>query len=384
MKGWQLLTMLVALLGAARAVAAPPAADYRFAPGDVIEVTVAPQHGFDRTITVQPDGKISYPVVRELQVAGLTVTELAEKLRQGLNRDLVDPVVTVTLREAGKREVGRITLLGAVRNQAGVEIKEGTTLTEVLALSGGPTPDADLRHVKITHADGSVTTVDLAAAEATGHVDRTTILRPGDIVLVPEGPPATVLVLGEVAKTGPYPIPREARLMDAIAQAGGLTEKADLSRVTLTRSGAPVSQTLDLQPLLRQGNTTDSELNVKLQPGDVIFVPETTQQIYVLGNVAKPAIYPLKPNERVLDALVEAGGAGSGVNKAVLVRPNGTAKPLIKNLDLKKIMSRGDMKENELLQPGDKLFVPDKKTGRSPGGLLNLLYPLTSVFYLFR
>jgi polysaccharide biosynthesis/export protein len=380
MKCWQLLTMIVALVAAARPGAAAPAADYHFAPGDVIEVTVAPQNGFDRTITVQPDGKISYPVVGPLQVAGLTVAELAEKLRRGLNRDLVDPVVTVTLREAGKREVGRISLLGAVRNPSGMEIKEGTTLTEVLATGGGATSDADLRHVKITHADGSFTTVDLS----TGRVDRTAVLQPGDIVVVPEGPPATVLVLGEVVKTGPYPIPRDARLMDAIAQAGGLTEKADLSRVTLTHSGTSDTQTLDLQPLLRQGNTADSELNVKLQPGDTVFVAQTTQQVYVLGNVAKPAIYPLKPNERVLDALVEAGGAGPGVDKAVLVRPNGTAKPLIKKLDLKRIMASGDMKENEVLQPGDRLFVPDKKSHQSPGGLLNLLYPLTSVFYLFR
>jgi hypothetical protein len=47
-------------------------------------------------------------------------------------------------------------------------------------------------------------------------------------------------------------------------------------------------------------------------------------------------------------------------------------------------MAKGDVRENVVLQPGDRLYVPDKKAGRSPGGLLNLLYPLTSVFYLFR
>src|SRR5205807_579550 len=46
------------------------AVEYHFAPGDVIEVTVAPQHAFDRTITVQPDGKISFPVVGPLQAGG--------------------------------------------------------------------------------------------------------------------------------------------------------------------------------------------------------------------------------------------------------------------------------------------------------------------------
>ena len=383
----QILTIIGTLAAAAGAVASPasgypaaPPTDYRFAPGDVIEVTVAPQQKYDRTLTVQPDGKISYPDVGELRVAGLTVAQLGEKLRQGLNRVLVDPVVTVSLREAGRREVGRISLLGAVRTQGGIDLKEGMTLAEALAAGGGPTPEADLRHVTISRADGSVRTVDLASAETTGRVDRTVVLQPGDIVVVPEGPPSTVLVLGAVAKPGPYPLPREARLLDAIGQAGGMTEKADLRRVMLARSGVPGGQTLDLQPLFGNGHP---ELNVKLQPGDTIFVAETARQISVLGNVSKPDLYPLKPNERVLDALVAAGGAGGGAGKVYLVRPSGAGPPVRKILDLKKIMAQGDQAQNELLLPGDMLFVPDKKSPPS-AGLLNLLWPLTSIFTLLR
>jgi protein involved in polysaccharide export with SLBB domain len=316
-------------------------------------------------------------------VAGLTVAQLTEKLRQGLNRDLVDPQVTVSLREAGKREVGRISLLGAVRTAAGYEIREGTTLTEILAAGGGPTPGADLGHVTITHTDGAVTVADLASTETMGRVDRKLILQPGDIIIVPEGRPATVLVLGEVTKPGPYAIQRDARLLDAIAQAGGMTAKADLRRVTLARAGVPGSRTLDLHPLLALGDTSDPPLNVRLQSGDMIFVAETAQQVYVLGDVTKPAIYLLKPNERVLDALVEAGGAGAGISKVVLVRREGTGQPIPRTLDLKKIMAKGDMIENELLHPGDMLYVADKKTHR-PSDLLNLLFPLTSIFSLLR
>ncbi|HLB78309.1 MAG TPA: SLBB domain-containing protein [Candidatus Dormibacteraeota bacterium] len=415
----QILTIIGTLAAAAGAVASPasgypaaPPTDYRFAPGDVIEVTVAPQQKYDRTLTVQPDGKISYPDVGELRVAGLTVAQLGEKLRQGLNRVLVDPVVTVSLREAGRREVGRISLLGAVRTQGGIDLKEGMTLAEALAAGGGPTPEADLRHVTISRADGSVRTVDLASAETTGRVDRTVVLQPGDIVVVPEGPPSTVLVLGAVAKPGPYPLPREARLLDAIGQAGGMTEKADLRRVMLARSGVPGGQTLDLQPLAsgvqvfgysgvqagKGGPVVDfagpehlntwtpehlNTLNVKLQPGDTIFVAETVRQISVVGNVSKPDLYPLKPNERVLDALVAAGGAGGGAGKVYLVRPSGAGPPVRKILDLKKIMAQGDQAQNELLLPGDMLFVPDKKSPPS-AGLLNLLWPLTSIFTLLR
>ena len=122
---------------------------------------------------------------------------------------------------------------------------------------------------------------------------------------------------------------------------------------------------------------------MKLQPGDTIFVAETARQISVLGNVSKPDLYPLKPNERVLDALLAAGGAGGGAGKVYLVHPSGAGPPVRKILDLKKIMAQGDLAQNELLLPGDMLFVPDKKSPPS-AGLLNLLWPLTSIFTLLR
>src|SRR5262245_66555366 len=104
MRYWSVLVLV--LLGAHVALAAngtptTQPADYHFAAGDVIEVTVTPQHNFDRTVTVQPDGKISYPLIGQLQAAGLTVAQLVQKLHDELNRELVDPIVTVALKEAG-------------------------------------------------------------------------------------------------------------------------------------------------------------------------------------------------------------------------------------------------------------------------------------------
>ena len=386
MRFWQFLTLLGTLAAAPAALGARAATpdDYRFAPGDLIEVTVAPQHSFDRTVTIQPDGKISYPNVGQLHAAGLTVAQLVQKLRDGLNRDLVDPLVTVSLREAGKREAGRASLLGAVRSPGGFEIKDGTTLAEALAAGGGPSPTADLRRVTITRADGSVKTVDLAQTDRTGRIEQNLELQPGDMIVVPEGAPPAVLVLGDVAKPGSYEIHRDARLLDAISLAGGPTERADLRRVSLARQGVPGSKVLDLQPLLAKGDTSNPELNPLLQPGDTIFVPETAQQIYVLGSVSKPGLYPIRPNDRVLDLLVAAGGAGEGVSKAVLVRRGANGQAVPRELDLKKLMAKGDQAENAPLQPGDVLYVPDKKTHRPAAEALGLLWPLTSLFTLLR
>jgi len=377
-----LLAMIVMAPGA-WAADAPESAAYRFAPGDVIEVAVVPQSKFDRSVTVQPDGKISFPIVGQIQAAGLTVDQLAEQLRAGLNRNLVDPRVTVTLKELNKRAVPRVSLLGAVRTPSVYEIKDGTTVAELLASGGGPTTLADLQHVTITRSDRSVMTIDLSQSARTGRLDRNTTLQAGDLVVVPEGAPPTVLVLGEVTKPGSYEIQGEARLLDALSLAGGPTTKADLRHVTLGRAGTTGTRSLDLQPLLAGEQTTNPELNVPLRPGDTIVLGETSERVYILGRVQKPDVYPIKPNDRILDGLAKAGGAASDgeLGRAVLVRRDSSGQPVATELDMKKMMSKANMAQNDLLRPGDVLYIPDKKTRRSPGELLLPLAGLISVFH---
>jgi polysaccharide export outer membrane protein len=355
-------------------------ASYLFVPGDVIEITVSSHPDYDRTITVQPDGRLHIPSVGEIVAAGLTPDQLAARIQTGLEAELVDPKVTVSLKELNKQAVPRVSVLGAVKTQGVFPIKEGTTVAEALAAAGGPVPLADLRRVTVTRSDQSVTTLDLAQSKKTGHLEQNIKVQPGDIIIVPEGTAPTVMVLGEVLKPGSYPIQGEARLVDAISQAGGPTPKADLRRVAVTRLGAAGPEMLDLQPLLTHGKTAKAELNVLLQPGDTIVLTETDQQVYVLGRVAKPDTYAIKPNDRVLDALAKAGQAPDGdVSRAVLVRRDENGQPVAKKLDVKKMMAKASLEENELLRPGDVLFVPDKKDRRRIQDYVSLIWPLNGL-----
>ena len=113
-----------------------------------------------------------------------------------------------------------------------------------------------------------LTTVDMSQSGKTGRLKENVKLQPGDIVIVPEGARPSVLVLGEVTKPAPYELQPDARLLDAILLAQGMTPEADLRRVMLTHAGEVGSQTLNLEPLLKQGDTTNRDLNVVLRPGD--------------------------------------------------------------------------------------------------------------------
>lgn len=378
------LIALAAMMAACGAVAGEPA-EYHLAAGDVVDVTVRPQHVFDHTVIVQPDGQISYPVAGKLQAAGLTLDQLTGKIRAGLKRELIDPEVSVSLKELNKQVIRRVSLLGAIRNPNVYEIKEDTTVAELLAAGGGPLSVADLQRVVVTHPDQTVIVLDLTQTEQTGRLVRNIVLQPGDMVIVPEGTPPTVTVLGEVVKPGSYPIQGEARLLDALSEAGGPTPKAEMRRVILRRLGASEPRTLDLQPLLR-GEAANAELNVRLAPGDTITIGETDQRVYVLGRVAKPDIYAIKPNDRVLDALAEAGGAAADgdLSKVVLMRRGENGRQVVNQLDLKQMIKSASTAANDLLRPGDVLFVPDRKIHRSPLEALSLLFPLAGFVNLFR
>src|SRR5262249_38375676 len=137
----------------------------------------------------------------------------------------------------------------------------------------------------------------------------------------------------------------------------------------------------DLQGLLTQGEPDKLKANVLLQPGDTLLLPESEHKFYVLGEVAKADIYPLKPDAHLLEAIVTAGGATREADLAnvVLIRKGEKGQPVAHHIDLKDLIQKGDMARNEALQEGDVIFVPSRKQKRPMLDYFGLLYPLTSL-----
>jgi protein involved in polysaccharide export with SLBB domain len=367
--------------------AIPPSPAYVFVTGDVLDITVRPQEGYDRTLTIQPDGKIVFPIVGEVPAAGMTVLQLQERLQQGLQVELKRPRVTVSLKEINKGLLRRVSVLGAVKSPGVYELKEQSTLAELLATAGGPSNVADLRRVTITRADGEKQqVVDLSRAARTGELTENVVLEPGDLIIVPEGMPPTVLMLGEVGKPGSYELQGEMRLLDALSMAGGPTPKANLRLLTLTRTGQKEKMVVDLQELLTKGHQADLSKNVVLQPGDTVVLPENENKYYIFGEVTRSEAYALKPNDRLLDAITTAGGATKEADLArvMLIRRGEDGRPIPQTVDLKKMLRKGDLAKNHLLREGDIIFVPDRKRKRSIGELAGLLYPVSGLLNILR
>jgi len=113
-----------------------------------------------------------------------------------------------------------------------------------------------------------------------------------------------IFVVGEVMQPGAYAISSLGTVLTALYVAGGLTERANLRRVEVQRLGKTVA-TLDLYDYLMRGDTRS---DVRLETGDVIYVPLYQTRVDLSGAVVRPAVYELKPGETLSDVIGVAGG----------------------------------------------------------------------------
>jgi polysaccharide biosynthesis/export protein len=113
-----------------------------------------------------------------------------------------------------------------------------------------------------------------------------------------------VYVIGEVVQPGAYQISALGTALTALYAAGGVTDRANLRHIEVRRLDRVVD-TLDLYDYLLKG---DSRGDVRLESGDVVFVPVHGVRVQATGSVTRPAIYELKPSETLPDLLRAAGG----------------------------------------------------------------------------
>jgi polysaccharide export outer membrane protein len=168
-------------------------------------------------------------------------------------------------------------------------------------------------------------------------------------------------VMGEVRNAGVYPLwGGEVTLLEAVAQAGGMTPTAIPTGVRVFRQGAEPAEpiTIDMTAILR-GDAADP---VMVHAGDVIHVPsqDLQKKVCVLGDVNVPGLYTVTPEMTVIDALSAAGWVkNSGVMSSVMLARKGQdGGHEFFRVDAKRAVEKQDWTQHLVLQPGDIIFVP--------------------------
>lgn len=184
---------LVALLGLSEAGAAasvPRGARlddpvYRIGPEDVLQVAVWNNEAMSRTAPVRPDGKISLPLLNDVQAAGFTPVELREELMRRLTDYMPHPEVSVIVTEVRSFKV---TVIGQVPKPDRYVLKSAATVMDLLAMAGGFTEFASRSRVVVIRSSGGKTEripFDYDKVREGNPSQVNFNLRPGDIVLVP-------------------------------------------------------------------------------------------------------------------------------------------------------------------------------------------------------
>jgi len=228
------------------------------------------------TVRVSEEGKITLPLLGEVEVQGLTKTQVEKKLAELLEKKyLQNPQVTVFIKEYQSK---RVSVLGAVRNPGPYELLGRQTLLQIISEAGGMTEDAGETIIIIRQlADGSSTTLRIPVEDLVvkGDASLNIVLRPGDIVNIPIDKIVHVYVFGQVKNPGALAVKRShiPTLLQAIAQAGGFAERANKGRVLIKRKGK------DGREIQIKVNVKDiikgKKKDIQLQENDVVFVPET-------------------------------------------------------------------------------------------------------------
>ena len=160
-----------------------------------------------------------------------------------------------------------------------------------------------------------------------------------------------IFVLGDARRPGSYTVSGLSNITNALFVSGGISEIGSLRKVQLKRSGKLV-QTLDLYDLLINGNTQN---DVRLQSGDVIFIPPIGPTVGIGGYVKRPAIYELIRETTAGEAIELAGGllANSFPGRTRIERITADWELSFLNLDL--TTAKG---QKSMLKNGDTLLVP--------------------------
>lgn len=236
---------------------------------DVLVVTVLNQPTLSGKFPVAADGAIVFPLLGRVEAGGLPASEVEQKLRQLLaDGYLKDPQVSLIVERA---KPSLVYVMGEVRQAGTYPVTEHMTVLDALARAGSTTEHAgavvvvsrssrpsDGQPAVNSNPSPGVTRVKLNALHL--GAAQNPVLYPGDTVFVPRAD--TVYVFGAVKSPGNYAIDDQTTVIQALALAGGLTDRGSTRRIRIVHQSDPRKRQIKVK------------LSQIVQPSDTIVVGE--------------------------------------------------------------------------------------------------------------
>ncbi len=195
-KVWPLIVLAAGLSGCASShppapseVVKPGDYNYIIGPGDNVDIKIWHNPDLSETVPVRPDGKITTPLVEDIQAAGKTPSHLARDLEKSLSKYIQDPVVTVIVTGFVGPYSQQVRVIGQAAKPQALQYKENMTLMDVMIAVGGITDFAAGNRATIlrtVNGKSEQLSVKLESLIRDGNVKANVQMLPGDVLIIPE------------------------------------------------------------------------------------------------------------------------------------------------------------------------------------------------------
>ncbi|MCC7282327.1 MAG: polysaccharide export protein [Acetobacteraceae bacterium] len=194
------LVLLAAAISACAGPSRPPATpvetsrapDYVIGPGDQLQVAVYRMPELSATLPVRPDGRLSLPLIPDIQAAGKTPTQLAKEVETQLRQYVRDPTVSVMVTSFTGMPNLQVRIIGEAAQPMAIPYVEGMTVLDVVIRAGGLTRYASGNRAEIIRRAGADAQpqsirVHLSDLIRDGDISQDIAMRPGDTLIIPQG-----------------------------------------------------------------------------------------------------------------------------------------------------------------------------------------------------
>jgi len=272
--------------------------NYRLGPGDVVNIDIWGVSRESASETISPDGTISFGEIGVIQLAGLSVSQAKQKLRQVLGPRYRDSKFELTL---GQTRTITVSVMGEVKVPGTYTLSAFSTVYNALYLAGGPNEIGTLRNVKVFRGGKLLSNVDVYDFLLNGTLTGDVRLQDNDVITVSPYE-ALVNITGKVKRPMYYEMKSSESAATLLRYAGGFTGDAYTKALRVNRKAGQQYSVF---------NVGEFDLNgFKLMDEDIVSVDSTLNRyqnmVNIQGAVFRPGMYQVGGQICTVKALVEA------------------------------------------------------------------------------
>lgn len=340
----------------------PVPADYVVGPGDEFQVQLYGSQNRNLRLVVSRDGRINFPELGPISVAGLTFNAARQAIETRVSQQMIGVQAAVSM---GDMRTIRVLVTGEATQPGYYTVSGLATMTTALYASGGIKPIGSLRNIELKRQGQVVRRLDLYDILIRGDTSDDARLLPGDAIFIPPVGP-TVAVEGQVKRPAIYELRDETSVEDVIRIAGGLTDDADPTHISLTQVNEA-----NRRVVLGVDLTTPAGAALRVGKGAVLRIaqrrPQVDEGVELVGEVYRAGPVAWRAGMRLTDVIGSVDELRPGADQHyILIRRESGLERRVSTLsaDLAVALAAPGSDADVLLQPRDRIIVFDLSTPR--------------------